>query len=78
MKRIVARRLKQELQSSRGSAMSMRNFKDLHKAKDVVVLYFSTPASQWGETTSVTIPAADAQKLLHKLQQTLQAKGPAH
>ena len=58
--------------------MSTRNFKDIQKAKDVVVLYFSTPASQWGETTSVTIPAADAQKLLRKLEQALHAPRPAH
>jgi phosphotransferase system HPr-like phosphotransfer protein len=58
--------------------MSTRNFKDLHKANDVVVLYFSTPASQWGETVSVTIPAADAQKLLRKLEETVQSARPAH
>jgi hypothetical protein len=58
--------------------MSTRNFKDLHKANDVVVLYFSTPTSQWGETTSVTIPAADAQKLLRKLEETLHAHRPTH
>jgi len=43
-----------------------------------VVLYFSTPTSQWGETTSVTIPAADAQKLLRKLEETLHAHRPTH
>jgi hypothetical protein len=55
--------------------MSTRNFKDVQKVRDVMVLYFSTPDSQWGETMSVTIPAADAQKLLRKLEEALH---PAH
>ena len=59
--------------------MSIRTFKDIQKAKDVVVLYFSTPASQWGETMSVTIAAADAQKLLRELEKALHpGTKPAH
>lgn len=51
--------------------MSTRTFKDIQKAKDVVVLYFGTPASQWDETMSVTMAAADAQRLLRELERTL-------
>jgi hypothetical protein len=59
--------------------MSTRNFKDIQKADDHLVLYFSTPASQWGETVSITMPLAESQKLLRKLQETLHASGkPLH
>lgn len=50
--------------------MSGWKFKNVQKAQDVVILYFTdtTSGALWADTRSVTIPIADAQKLLTKLQ----------
>jgi hypothetical protein len=52
--------------------MSRWQFNNVQKAKDEVILYFNdTTQPLWGSTMSVTIPAADAQKLLTRLQAIL-------
>jgi hypothetical protein len=56
--------------------MSAWKFKAVQKAQNVVTLYFNDAShAEWGDTMSVTIPAADAQKLLAKLQSTLHPHG---
>jgi hypothetical protein len=55
--------------------MSGWKFKTAHKAQNLVTLYFNdTSRTLWGDTMSVTIPAADAEKLLAKLQAELHAR----
>lgn len=52
--------------------MSRWQFKNVQKAQTEVILYFSdTTQPLWGSTMSVTIPIADAQKLLTKLDAIL-------
>jgi len=52
--------------------MSHWTFKNVQKAQNVVIIYFNdTNQPLWGGTMSVTIPAADAQKLLTNLQALL-------
>jgi hypothetical protein len=52
--------------------MSAWKFKNVQKAQDVVILYFTdTSGALWADTRSVTIPIDDAQRLLTKLQATL-------
>ena len=52
--------------------MSAWKFKNVQKTHNVVTLHFSDAShSEWGDTMSVTIPAADAQKLLAKLHSAL-------
>jgi len=56
--------------------MSGWKFKTVQKAHDFVTLHFNdTSHATWGDTMSVTIPQADAEKLLAKLQAELQ-NGP--
>jgi hypothetical protein len=56
--------------------MSLRNFKSVHKIQDVMMIYFTqVGSSPWGDQISVTIPVADAQRLLEKLQATLHPNG---
>ena len=53
--------------------MSSWKFKDLQKAHDVIIIYFTeTDDPLWANTRSVTIPVGDAEKLLKQLQATLQ------
>lgn len=55
--------------------MSLRNFKSVQKIQNVVMIYFALPeTSLWGDQISVTIPVADAQRLLENLQATLHPK----
>jgi hypothetical protein len=55
--------------------MSLRNFKTVQKIRNVMVIYFTQPDTLgWGDVMSVTIPVADAQKLLDNLQTTLHPK----
>lgn len=52
--------------------MAAWKFKDVQKAQYTVTLYFSDSSHPpWGDTMSVTIPAADAAKLLASLQAAL-------
>jgi len=52
--------------------MSVWKFKDVQKTQDVLILHFSDSSHPpWGDTMSVTVPAAEAVKLLAKLEQTL-------
>ena len=52
--------------------MSAWKFKNLTKAHDVVIFYFmDTNGPFWADTSSVTLPVADAQKLCEKLHATL-------
>jgi hypothetical protein len=52
--------------------MSAWKFKNVQKAPNAVILHFNDAShSEWGDTMSVTLPAADAHKLLAKLQSTL-------
>lgn len=56
--------------------MSLRNFKSVQKMQDVIMIHFTIPnASEWGDTMSVTIPVADAKKLVDMVQAALQPKG---
>jgi hypothetical protein len=58
--------------------MSIRNFKSGQKIQNVVMIHFTIPnASEWGDTMSVTIPVADAKKLVHTIQDALHPKGEA-
>jgi len=44
--------------------------------QNVVMLYFSQPASSWGDSImSVTIPVAEAKRLLDHLQAALNGDG---
>ncbi|HWU54060.1 MAG TPA: hypothetical protein VN175_01080 [Rhizomicrobium sp.] len=52
--------------------MSAWKFKDAQKTHDALILHFSDLAHPpWGDTMSVTIPAADAAKLMARLQAIL-------
>lgn len=52
--------------------MSSWKFQSVQKAQNTVTLYFNDSSrSEWGDTMSVTIPAADALKLFDKLKSTL-------
>lgn len=54
--------------------MSHWQFKTVQKARDAVLLYFNdSDVPLWGGTMSVTISAADAEKLLARLQETLRS-----
>ncbi len=54
--------------------MSHWQFKTVQKAQDAVLLYFNdTDVPLWGSTMSVTISAADAEKLLTRLQEALRS-----
>jgi len=56
--------------------VSVRNFKSAQKMQNVVMLYFSQPASSWGDSImSVTIPVAEAKRLLDHLQAALNGDG---
>ena len=56
--------------------MSSWKFKNVQKAQDVVILYFTdSSGTLWADTRSVTISVADAQKLADKLQATLHPRG---
>lgn len=56
--------------------MSAWKFKDVQKTQDALTLHFSDSAHPpWGDTMSVTIPAADAAKLLARLQAMLHPGG---
>jgi len=55
--------------------MALRNFKTVQKIRNVMMIYFTLPdTSGWGDVMSVTIPVADAQRLLDNLQATLHPK----
>ena len=57
--------------------MSAWKFKMVQKAQNVVILHFNDSShEEWGDTMSVTIPSADAQKLLTKLQTALHPHHP--
>ena len=52
--------------------MSAWKFKTVEKAHHMVILHFSDSSRlEWGDTMSVTIPPADAQKLLSQLETAL-------
>lgn len=52
--------------------MSGWKFKTVEKAHEAVILHFNdTSHATWGDTMSVTIPEADAERLLAKLQAEL-------
>ena len=52
--------------------MSVWKFKEDQKTQDSVILHFSDSSHPpWGDTMSVTIPPAEAAKLLAKLETTL-------
>jgi hypothetical protein len=52
--------------------MSAWKFRDVQKTQDALILHFSDSSHPpWEDTRSVTIPAADAAKLLAKLQAIL-------
>lgn len=52
--------------------MSSWKFKDIRETQDVVILSFNDSAHPpWGDEMSVTIPVAEATKLLAKLEATL-------
>lgn len=56
--------------------MSLRNFKSVQKIQNVMMIYFTQPTASaaWDDTMSITIPAAEAQKLLEHLQAALHPK----
>ena len=57
--------------------MSVWKFKDVQKAEDAVILHFADSSHPpWGDTMSVTVPAAEAAKLLAKLETTLHHGAP--
>ena len=59
--------------------MSAWKFKDAQKTKDALILHFSDSAHPpWGDTMSVTIPAADAAKLEARLQAILHPGSGKH
>ena len=56
--------------------MSAWKFKDAQKTQDLLTLHFSDLAHPpWGDNMSVTIAAADAAKLLARLQAILHPSG---
>jgi len=56
--------------------MSAWKFKTVEKAHQMVILHFNdSTRSEWGDTMSVTLPPADAEKLLAKLQSALHPNG---